>query len=606
MSQTAFRLANYIIEKEEFGDIVKAGWTKSCDGHDIVEDLKGKLSKIDKDPLNKKLREDEVKILDEYTIAAQDEENLLCQRAKVDWLKNGDKNSSYFHKVLKGKLKRSKIHRVLDNDDVPHEKDQVGVQFVNHFEKFHGATSDGVKMDRDEASLFNKIDAGEAECMSKEVTEAEIKKALFDIEDNKAPGPNGRAITDNILLTQELLRGYNSKNDPKRCYLKIDIQKAYDTVSWSFLEEILHNYGFPESTIKWIMVCISTPKFTVCVNGERLGYFKGGRGLRQGDPISPYLFTLLMEVLNIFIKDEIAKERNFKYHYGCKKLKINHLCFADDLLMLCHGDSISISTIKRGLEKFSKVSGLHPNMNKITMFCSSLSEEEKEVFLNILPFKIGRLLVRYLGVPMMDKKIRVKDCKSLVDKVRQKLCDWKNKSLSYAGRNQLIASVLSPMQVYLGSVFLIPTTVIKEIETLFKGFLWCNGDLTRGKASVAWKDVCKPKYQGGLGLKPLNLWNKTLLIKHLWNIAANKESLWVKWINTVKLKGRNKRWKWPNEWMNTHSFLLNIPIPTLVDEPDRALWVTNQGNMVKFRTKQVGTDIRGDGDKVKWDKLIWF
>ncbi|GKB03254.1 RNA-directed DNA polymerase, eukaryota, reverse transcriptase zinc-binding domain protein [Tanacetum coccineum] len=585
MSQTAFRLANYIIEKEEFGDIVKAGWTKSCDGHDIVEDLKGKLSKIDKDPLNKKLREDEVKILDEYTIAAQNEENL-----------------------------------VLDND-VPHEKDQVGVQFITHFEKFLGATSDdAVKMDRDEASLFNKIDASEAEW---------------------------RAITDNILLTQELLRGYNSKNGPKRCYLKIDIQKAYDIVSWSFLEEILHNYGFPESMIKWIMVCISTPKFTVCVNGERLGYFKGGRGLRQGDPISPYLFTLLMEVLNIFIKDEITKKRNFKYHYGCKKLKINHLCFADDLLMLCHGDSISISTIKRGLEKFSKVSGLHPNMNKSTMFCGSLSEEEKEVFLNILPFKIGRLLVRYLGVPLMDKKIGVKDCKNLVDKVRQKLCDWKNKSLSYAGRNQLIASVLSSMQVYWGSVFLIPTTVIKEIETLFKGFLWCNEDLTRGKARVAWKDVCKPKYQGGLGLKPLNLTLKVMKVtdgvgKTILNLRKLVEnhirykvgngktiSAWYdKWSENqslarnlskreICLAGFNdqsklcdivdgNRWKWPNEWMNTHSFLLNIPIPTLVDEPDRALWVTNQGNMVKFRTKQVGTDIRGDGDKVKWDKLIWF
>ncbi|GJR19962.1 RNA-directed DNA polymerase, eukaryota, reverse transcriptase zinc-binding domain protein [Tanacetum coccineum] len=208
------------------------------------------------------------------------------------------------------------------------------------------------------------------------------------------------------------------------------------------------------------MVCISTPKFTICINGERIGYFKGGSGLRQGDPISSYLFTLVIEVLNLFLKDETTKERNFKYHFGCKKLKITHLYFADNLLMLCHGDPTSINTIKRALEKFSNVSVLHLNMSKSTMFCGSLSVDEKNTLLNILPFKIGKLLVRYLGVPLMDKKISVKDYKSLVDKVRHKLSDWKNKSLSYAGRSQLIASVLSSMQVYWGSVFLLPTTVV--------------------------------------------------------------------------------------------------------------------------------------------------
>ncbi|GJU10210.1 RNA-directed DNA polymerase, eukaryota, reverse transcriptase zinc-binding domain protein [Tanacetum coccineum] len=134
-----------------------------------------------------------------------------------------------------------------------------------------------------------------------------IKPVLNKLVDqNQSAFLPGRAITDNILLTQELLRGYNSKNGPKRCSLKIDIQKAYDTLSWSFLEKILYNYGFPSTMIQWIMVCISTPKFTICVNGERFGYFKGGRGLRQGDPISPYLFTLVMEALNLILKDEIS------------------------------------------------------------------------------------------------------------------------------------------------------------------------------------------------------------------------------------------------------------------------------------------------------------
>ncbi|GJT51266.1 RNA-directed DNA polymerase, eukaryota, reverse transcriptase zinc-binding domain protein [Tanacetum coccineum] len=489
----AFRLANYVTEKEEFGDILKSlktqlnklNWNNG-NLFNRVEELKGKLSriqaKIHKDPLNKELREEEVKVLDECITADDDEEKLLCQKAKVDWLRDRDRNSSYFHKVLKGKLNRSKIHKVMGNDGSIYENEQVGIQFVKHFESFLRTTSTAANMEESDSSLFNKIDTNDAECMCKEVTEVEIKRGVFDIDDSKAPGPDGFtlkffkkvkeiikddfcnaikefsrtrkilgevnatlitlvpkvytllkatdfrpiaccnvvALTDNILLTQELLKGYNNNNGPKRCSLKIDIQKAYDTLSWSFLEKVLHNYGFHKAMIQWIMVCITSPKFTIYVNGERVGHFKSGRGLRQGDPISPYLFTLVMEVLNIFLKDEIAKERNFKYHFGCKKLKITHLCFVDNLLMLCHGDASSILTIKRALEKFSKVSGLHPNMSKSTMFYGSLSGDKKYSILNILPFKIGKLVVRYLGVPLMDKKIGVKDCKSLIDKVGQK------------------------------------------------------------------------------------------------------------------------------------------------------------------------------------------
>lgn len=95
------------------------------------------------------------------------------------------------------------------------------------------------------------------------------------------------------------------------------------------------------------------------------------------------------------------------------------------------------------------------------------------------------------------------------------------------------------MQIYWASVFILPKTVVKEINKHLKGFLWCQGDLTRGKAKVSWTTICKPKDQGGLGIKDLQLWNEVLIMKHLWNIAAKKDTLWVKWINIEKLKGRN-------------------------------------------------------------------
>ncbi|GKA59909.1 RNA-directed DNA polymerase, eukaryota, reverse transcriptase zinc-binding domain protein [Tanacetum coccineum] len=325
----------------------------------------------------------------------------------------------------------------------------------------------------------------------------------------------GRQITDNILLSQELFRGYNRKQKQKKVAFKIDLQKAYDTISWEFLKNILLKFGFPSKMVNWIMTCVSTTKFSISINGDRVGYFQGGRGLRQGDPMSPYLFTLVMEVLNLIVVKNIEDNGDFKYHYGCKKLKITHLCFADDLLMFCHGDGSSVETIRNSLEEFSNYSGLKANMNKSTVFFGGMTEAEQRLILDTVPFPIGRLPVRYLGVPLITKKISATDCKPLVEKVRNRVMDWRNRSLSYAGRVQLIESVLSSMHVYWASVFLLPKNVIYEINKILKGFLWCQG------------------------IKQLLEWNEVLLTRQLWKVASKEKTLWVKWINTERLKGKS-------------------------------------------------------------------
>lgn len=140
----------------------------------------------------------------------------------------------------------------------------------------------------------------------------------------------------NVLIFHDQLRHYNRKTTP-RCLMKIDLRKAYDMVSWEFLEEALVVYGFPTRFIQWIMVCVTSIKFIVKVNGEGHGYFEGKRGLRQEDPVSPLLFILVMEYLSRILKC-MSLLPTFRFLPMCQQLQLNHLIFTDDLMIFCKGE----------------------------------------------------------------------------------------------------------------------------------------------------------------------------------------------------------------------------------------------------------------------------
>ncbi|GKA87978.1 RNA-directed DNA polymerase, eukaryota, reverse transcriptase zinc-binding domain protein [Tanacetum coccineum] len=165
--------------------------------------------------------------------------------------------------------------------------------------------------------------------------------------------------------------------------MKIDIAKVHDTIDWNFLEKAITNFGFHEKMVRWIMVCISNARFTINLNGERKGYFSSGRGLRQGDPMSSCLFTLVMEVTLLMAKN-VQQNANFKFHMGCKELKLSHLCFFDDMLVISHGEVESVRIIRDTMRELSDISILIPNMDKSTVFFGNASEGEKDKILNIL------------------------------------------------------------------------------------------------------------------------------------------------------------------------------------------------------------------------------
>lgn len=347
----------------------------------------------------------------------------------------------------------------------------------------------------------------------------------------------GRHISDAILLSQELLHNYHTDKGPAKCAIKIDIKKAFDTISWSYIINGLMAIGIPTIMLSWIHKCISTASFSVNMNGELHGYFNSSGGLRQGDPLSPYLFVLAMEGLHGIMQRTVQRPQ-YKYHWRCAKNNITHVCFEDDLLVFCHANRETVRVVREALDEFTEHSGLTINHSKSALYLTGIEDREKEDIERDCGMQLSTLPVKYLGVPLITSRLTHMDCAPLVTKLMRKIQLWTSATLSYAGRLQLIKSVLFSYQVFWSTIFILPCATIRKIESMMAGFLW-KGRLDRSGASVAWADVCYPKEEGGLGIKRIKEWNKAATLKHLWNLLSRRQSVWGMWIHTYLLKGQS-------------------------------------------------------------------
>jgi len=178
----------------------------------------------------------------------------------------------------------------------------------------------------------------------------------------------------------------------------------------------LFAFGFPSEFIARIMVCIRTPKYSVSINGELHGFFSSGRGIRQGDPMSPYIFTLVMEIFTGLL-DIQTRRLDFRFFWCCKPFRLSPLFFADDVLLFAEASLPSIELLKDGIDKFSNWSGLVPNLRKSEVFLSGGSFDLWQDILNKLGFQMGTLPFRYLGVLVICARLSKADCVSLVNSI---------------------------------------------------------------------------------------------------------------------------------------------------------------------------------------------
>ena len=156
------------------------------------------------------------------------------------------------------------------------------------------------------------------------------------VNDNQTAFIEGRLIGNNIIICQDLVRLYQRKKVSPRCLFKIELKKAYDSISWDFINQLLLKLKFPDLFRKWIITVIASCSYTVNLNGCNHGSFKGWKGLRQGDPLSLFIFVIVMDYLARTLQ-YIAFMRPVKFHPLCKNLKLLNLCFADDLMSFLYG-----------------------------------------------------------------------------------------------------------------------------------------------------------------------------------------------------------------------------------------------------------------------------
>ncbi|GKV32990.1 hypothetical protein SLEP1_g41549 [Rubroshorea leprosula] len=555
-------------------------------------------------------------------------ESMWRQKARKTWIRNGDANTKFFHRCVKGRRRRNEIVGIQVGDNYMEQVNEIKEGVANHFEnlfkedKWQRPHLDGIP--------FKKISTEDNRSLVALFSEDEVKRAVWSCGSSKAPGPDGfnfkfiremwetikssvMGFIDDFHRNGKLDRGVNSSfivlipkvtnpqkieefrpisligvmykviakllanrislvldnvigesqsafirgrhmvdsivianetiDEAKRKKMasfmfKMDFEKAYDKVCWDFLDNMMMRMDFDPKWRRWITACLESAEMSILINGSTTRQFKSSRGLRQGDPLSPYLFLLVAEGLNGIISSAINHGLFEGIDIGNGGLKVSHLQFADDSILFGKAVERNIWAAKRNIwaaksimRIFELVSGLKINFVKSQLFSLNVSDEWKSKIAHILHCKQGAFPCRYLGVPIGSNNKSIALWKPLIKTFEKKLSQWKGRFLSFGGRITLLNAVLTSLPVFSMSVHLLPRGLILSLDKIRRNFLWGGGENKRKINWVAWDKVCKSKKEGGLGVKDLRNFNFALLGKWWSRLARDDEGLVYKVIH---------------------------------------------------------------------------
>jgi hypothetical protein len=534
------------------------------------------------------------------------EEVMARQRSRVEWLKEGDRNTPFFHARMSARRRANSIKALTREDgsrctDAAEIKGRVGNYYSGLF-----SSEPCDRMSEVLDSIPGKVTDEMNVDLCKPYTNEEIKQALFQMGPTKAPGPDGfpalfyqthwdlveedictavrgflageaipegfcdsvivlipkvthpdnlknfrpislcnvlykiaskvlanrlkvllpcviseqqsafvpgRLITDNALIAHECLHTIRKQHAKKPFFaLKIDMMKAYDRVEWAYLRGCLEKLGFDPAWINSVMRCVTMVRYAVKVNGELTDPVIPTRGIRQGDPISPYLFLLCTEGLSCLLHKQEENGQLMGIRNGRQGPSISHLLFADDSIFIAKSDQRSVLALQDTLQLFCAGSGQKINLDKSTIFFGNHCEELiKETVMNLLGVHNEALQDTYLGMPTDVGKAPVAAFRFLLDRAWARLNKCSGRPLSRAGKETFIKAVIQAIPTFIMSCFLVPISNCTALRKAIVDFWW---GVEEGRKKMHWKSwdwLSTPKNQGGMGFRDLALFNRAML-----------------------------------------------------------------------------------------------
>ncbi|XP_057803558.1 uncharacterized protein LOC131018881 [Salvia miltiorrhiza] len=473
-------------------------WNKTVFGnvdtaiHEYQQDLLEIQTHIAESGYTNDLFDEEVSAQAKINVLLSRKNSMLQQKSRINWLVDGDRNTTFFHNMIKFRNRGFSIGHLKIDGVVVHDPEVIEAHVTDFFSSLF---SEDRQTSVDLAELEANIDPWVSELQNRHLTsiplEDEISASVFSMDANSSPGPDG--------------------------FSGRFFQSCWSTIKVDIIDAVLRANNFHENFIRWISIIFSSARISIFYNGNLSGYFACSRGVRQGDPLSPILFGIAEDVLSHLFINCVNSRHLQPMSFSRASNFPTHLLYADDILIFCKASQKNARKIKEILDYYGSLSGQVCSIEKSHVFFGSgVAVVMRRNITRELGFAVGCLPVTYLGVPIFTGHSRASYFTSIYDRIVQKFSRWNGLQLSIAGRLCLIRSVIQSSVIHSMMIYRWPKSLLHSLDKKCRNFLWTGRIDQRPTCPVGWSRVCAIRQEGGLGIRDFGIMNKSFMMKLAW------------------------------------------------------------------------------------------